>query len=70
MYQGRGNLYVNGTVAFSGQAMICALPISGSPCLGNYAPSTNLLELVAVNAGNAPNAFSLNGQQTFEGVLS
>ena len=68
MYQGRGNIYVNGTVSFSGQANICATPISGSPCLGNYAPSTNLLELVAVNAGNATNAFSLTGQETFEGV--
>jgi Tfp pilus assembly protein PilX len=68
VYQGRGNLYVNGTVSFAGQAQICATPISGTPCLGNYAPSTNLLELVAVNAGNAPNAFALTGQETFEGV--
>ena len=50
---GPGNLYVDGTVTFSGQAKICATPISGSPCLGNYDPNTNLLELVAVNAGHA-----------------
>jgi Tfp pilus assembly protein PilX len=68
VYSGRGNLYVNGTVSFAGQAKICATPISGTPCLGNYAPSQNLLELVSVNAGNAPSAFSLTGQETFEGV--
>ena len=68
VYQGRGNIYVNGTVTFSGLTKICASPISGNPCLGNYAPSTNLLELVAVNAGNASSAFSLTGQQIFEGV--
>jgi Tfp pilus assembly protein PilX len=68
VYQGRGTIYVNGTVTFSGQASICATPSSGSPCLGNYTPSTDLLELVAVNAGNASPAFALTGQQTFEGV--
>ena len=67
-YLGRGNIYVNGTVAFSGQANLCATPTSGSACSGNYDPNTNLLELVAVNAGNATNAFSLTGQQIFEGV--
>ena len=69
VYQGRGNLYVNGTVAFSGQAMICATPSSGSPCLGNFASNTNLLEIVAINAGNASSAVSLAGQETFEGIL-
>lgn len=68
VYQGRGNLYVNGTITFSGQSNICATPISGSPCLGNYAPSSNLLELVAVNADHAANAFALTGQEIFEGV--
>jgi hypothetical protein len=68
VYQGRGNIYVNGTVTFSGLTQICASPTSGNPCLGNYAPSTNLLELVAVNASNASYAFSLTGQETFEGV--
>ena len=68
VYQGRGNIYVNGTVSFSGQANICATPSSGSPCQGVYAPNSNLLELVAVNAGNAPSSFSLTGQETFEGV--
>jgi Tfp pilus assembly protein PilX len=68
VYQGRGNIYVNGTVTFSGQSSICATPSSGNPCLGNYTPSTNLLEIVAVNAGNAANGFSLTGQNTYEGV--
>jgi hypothetical protein len=68
VYQGRGNIYFNGTVTFSGQTNICATPKSGNPCLGNYDPNTNLLELVAVNAGNAPDGFSLTGQETFEGV--
>ena len=63
-----GNLYVNGTVAFSGQAKICATPISGSPCLGNYAPNTNLLELVAVNAGNASKRLHAHWPADFEGV--
>jgi Tfp pilus assembly protein PilX len=69
VYQGRGNLYVNGTVTFSGQAQICAQPTSGSPCLGNYSSSTNLLEIVAINANNATNAVDFTGQETFEGVL-
>ena len=68
VYQGRGNIYFNGSVNFAGQAKICATPISGDPCLGNYAPSQNLLELVAVNANNGSSGFSETGEETFEGV--
>jgi hypothetical protein len=68
VYQGRGNIYVNGTVTFAGQESICATPSSGNPCLGNYNTSQNLLELVAVNASNATYGFSITGQGTFEGV--
>jgi len=68
VYQGRGNIYINGTVNWAGQAKVCASPTSGNPCLGNFNPASNLLEIVAINAGNGTNGFSVTGQETFEGV--
>ena len=68
VYQGRGTLYVNGTVALSGSTKICATPVSGTPCLGNYDQSQNLLELVAVNGSNKDKAFDLSGGTEFEGI--
>ena len=68
VYQGRGTIYVNGTVTFANGAKVCALPISGNPCLGNFDPSQNLLEIVAVNAGNANPGFALSGAATYEGI--
>ena len=58
VYQGRGTIYVNGTVTFGNGTKICAKAISGSPCAGNYDPNSNLLEIVAVNAGNASPGFT------------
>jgi hypothetical protein len=49
-------------------AKICAKPISGNPCLGNFDPSQNLLEIVAVNAGNVDPGFALTGAASYEGV--
>jgi hypothetical protein len=69
VYAGIGTLYVNGTVSFGNSGKICAKPISGSPCLGNYDSSQNLLEIVAVNASNATPAVSFSGAETFEGIL-
>jgi len=68
VYQGRGTIYVNGTVTFGGGAKVCAQPISGNPCLGNYNPSQNLLEIVANNASNAAPGFDLGGAGRFEGI--
>src|SRR5581483_9339004 len=68
VYQGRGTIYVNGKVTITAGAKICAQPISGSPCNGNFDPNTNLLEIVAINAGNANPGFSLTGSGTYEGV--
>lgn len=68
VYQGRGTIYVNGTVTFAGGARVCAQPISGSPCLGNYNPSQNLLEIVANNASTVSPGFDLGGAGRFEGV--
>jgi hypothetical protein len=68
VYQGLGTLYVNGTVTITAGAKICAKPVSGGNCLGNYAPTQNLLELVAVNAGNASPGFNMSGAGTFEGI--
>lgn len=68
VYQGRGNIYLNGTVNWAGQAKVCASPTSGNPCLGNFSTASNLLEIVAINAGNGTNGFSVTGQETFEGV--
>jgi hypothetical protein len=68
VYQGRGTIYVNGTVNFANGAKVCAKPISGSPCNGNYDQSQNLLELVALNAGNQASGFTMSGGTTYEGV--
>jgi hypothetical protein len=68
VYQGRGTLYVNGTVTFSGGATVCAQPISGSPCAGNWDPNQNVLEIVANNASSVTPGFSLAGGSVFEGV--
>ena len=68
VYQGRGTIYVNGTVSFANGGRICAKPVSGSPCAGNYDPGQNLLEIVAVNAGNLRPAFTMSGAGTYEGV--
>ena len=68
VYQGRGTLYVNGSVSFTNGGKLCARPVSGNPCLGNYDPNQNLLELVANNASNATPGFSLGGAGQFEGI--
>jgi hypothetical protein len=68
VYQGRGTIYVNGTVTMANGAKICAKPISGNPCLGNFDPSQNLLEIVAVNAGNVNPGFALTGAASYEGI--
>jgi Tfp pilus assembly protein PilX len=69
VYAGVGTLYVNGTVSFASSGKICAKPISGSPCLGNYDTTQNNLEIVAVNAGNVTPAVSFSGDETFEGIM-
>jgi Tfp pilus assembly protein PilX len=68
VYQGRGTIYVNGTVTFANGTKICAKPISGNPCLGNYDPNSNLIEIVAVNAGNASPGYDLSGAAKYEGI--
>ncbi len=67
-YQGVGTIYVNGTVTLENGAVLCAVPISGSPCLGNYNPTQNLLEIVAVNAGNASDGWVQSGSTQYEGI--
>ncbi|HEY7690746.1 MAG TPA: hypothetical protein VH816_00245 [Gaiellaceae bacterium] len=68
VYQGRGTIYVNGTVAFANGSKICAKPISGNPCLGNFDPNSNLIEIVAVNAANNGTGYGLTGAGTYEGI--
>jgi Tfp pilus assembly protein PilX len=68
VYEGRGTIYANGTINFTNGAKVCAKPISGASCLGNYDPAQNLLELVAVNASNQPIGFDLSNDGKFEGV--
>jgi hypothetical protein len=68
VYNGVGTIYVDGTVSIGNGAKICAQPISGSPCLGNYNPSQNLLEVVAVNASNASPGWNMSGAGTYEGI--
>jgi hypothetical protein len=67
-YRGTGTIYVNGTVSVENGASICAVPISGSPCVGNFDSSQNLLELVALNAGSATYGWSMTGAGVFEGI--
>ncbi len=50
-YQGVGTIYVNGTMTLENGAVLCAVPISGTPCLGNIDTTQNTLEIVAINAG-------------------
>jgi Tfp pilus assembly protein PilX len=68
LYQGVGTIYVNGTISFGNGAKVCAQPISGSACVGNFNPSQNLLELVAVNAQNASSGWTMSGAGTYEGI--
>ncbi len=68
IYKGIGTLYVNGTVSIGNGAKICATPISGSACVGNFDPTQNLLEIVAINAGNATPAWNMSGAGTYEGI--
>jgi PilX N-terminal len=68
IYQGQGTIYVNGTVSVGAGAKICAQPVSGSACQGNYDPSQNLLEIVAANAQNAATAWNVDGAGIFEGI--
>jgi Tfp pilus assembly protein PilX len=68
---GRGTIYANGTVSFSGQAKLCEPPMSGySTCQGHYDSNQNIIVLVANNAANANPGFSLTGNSAvvFEGV--
>jgi Tfp pilus assembly protein PilX len=68
---GRGTIYTNGTVAFSGQAKLCEVPTTGfTACTGHYDPTQNLLVLVANNASNTNPGFSLTGNSAvvYEGV--
>ena len=67
LYQGTGTIYVNGTVSFSNGANLCAVPISGNPCLGNFDTTQNLLEIVAVNAGNAADGWATSGSTHVRG---
>ena len=68
VYQGSGTIYANGTITITAGAKICAQPISGSPCQGNYDASANDLELVAVNAQNQQYGFNMTGAGIFEGT--
>ena len=68
VYQGIGTIYVNGTVTIGNGAKICAKPISGANCAGNYDPTQNLLEIVAINASNAPSGWTMSGAGTYEGI--
>ncbi len=68
LYQGVGTIYVNGTVTFGNGAKFCAKPISGSPCLGNFDNTQDLIELVAVNAGNVSAGWTMSGAGTYEGI--
>ena len=67
-YQGVGTIYVNGTVTLEAGAVLCAVPISGSPCLGNFDTTLNMLELVAINAGNAADGWTMTGSSNYEGI--
>ena len=43
-------------------------PDLGRACLGNYNPTQNLLEIVAMNSGNASQGWDMTGSGTYEGI--
>ncbi len=67
-YTGKGVIYVNGTVTIQAGASICAVPVSGAACHGNFNSSANLLDLVAINANNASPGWSMQGAGVYEGM--
>ena len=69
VYQGRGTIYVNGTVDLRNNgSKICAKAISGSPCSREFrSRAADLLEIVAVNAGNVSPGYTLTGAGTYRG---
>jgi hypothetical protein len=68
LYQGNGTLYVNGTVSFTNGAHICGATMSGTSCSGNWDPTQNSLEIVAINAANANPGWYMGGDAQFEGI--
>lgn len=68
VYTGNGTIYVNGTVSFSNGARLCGAAMVSGKCSGNWDPTANSLEIVAVNAGNVSPGWSMAGDSEMEGT--
>jgi hypothetical protein len=68
VYSGNGTIYVNGTVSFSNGARLCGAAMVAGKCSGNWDPTANSLEIVAVNAANTNPGWNMAGDSEFEGI--
>ena len=68
IYSGKATIYVNGNVSFANGARLCGAAMAGSDCSGNWDPSVNSLEIVAINSGNSNPGWDMGGDSQFEGI--
>jgi hypothetical protein len=73
VYSGKGTLYVDGTVSFSNGARLCGAPMVSGKCSGNWDPTQNALEIVAINhqiqaSPPTPTGWNMGGDGEFEGI--
>ena len=68
IYSGKATIYVNGNVSFQNGARLCGAAMSGSSCSGNWDPTTNSLEIVAINSANTNPGWDMSGDSQFEGI--
>jgi hypothetical protein len=68
VYSGKGTIYVNGTVSFTNGARLCGTSMVSGNCSGNWDPTVNSLEIVAVNSANASPGWDMSGDSQFEGT--
>jgi hypothetical protein len=72
VYQGRGNIYYNGTVAMSGNSVDYICPAANCPTDGSWNMAVNLLLIAAGNQGTVPTTcgytWTMSGNAIFQGA--
>jgi len=68
IYSGNATIYVNGTVSFANGARLCGAAMVSGNCSGNWDPTSNSLEIVAINSANASPGWNMAGDSEFEGI--
>ncbi|MDX6516576.1 MAG: hypothetical protein QOH73_2242, partial [Gaiellaceae bacterium] len=72
IYQGRGNIYYNGTVTMSGNGTSYICPASNCPTDGSWNMAVNLMLIAAGNNGVVPSTcgytWSMSGNAIFQGA--